>query len=426
MQLALANSLKKGISGLGDRPLDEASFNLQKAGVEHGLARQKAADVRQAGIDARALPGQQVAQQRNQQIINQGKKDFHINMLFPNMNAFEHWNWTSRDNWMDKKAEGWSTPEQKRHREPMISRFATAYGAKFDLDPNSPTRGSLVREDGSRVSVQDVHEDAGAINAFVVANSGLDHTVRNGEEQLQRSLQKGQVTPEQYKAKKAEIERFKNDIPAQIRYAEKRIEVLSRFTNAGNPFYNAEIAEGKKQWEATRDRLATAYGKQQEKADKRKFEMDKLKIEETGKNIRKGADIEQKEMDRIVEIEKMFSKEQIEKGKADKSGGSDKLPANVKGAQELFKHLTKSKSESAGVILAKAMAGMRMGEGVSETDIDTVKAELDEKTRGLLDRSIKILEEYYGVEKKTEDPVVTGPKITHDFIPGQGVVERTQ
>lgn len=45
-QQGLANTLERGLTRLGDRPLQEAQFGLQEAGLMHDIGRQQAADLR--------------------------------------------------------------------------------------------------------------------------------------------------------------------------------------------------------------------------------------------------------------------------------------------------------------------------------------------------------------------------------------------
>ena len=97
----------------------------------------------------------------------------------------------------------------------------------------------------------------------------------------------------------------------------------------------------------------------------------------------------------------------------------------IKAAQDLYKHFTRKTSQSAGVILAKIISGQLAGDNeISDLGSEN---ELNPADQALFEKTVKILSEYYGVDSQPA-PAVGQPSggITHDFIPGKGLVPRTQ
>ena len=98
----------------------------------------------------------------------------------------------------------------------------------------------------------------------------------------------------------------------------------------------------------------------------------------------------------------------------------------IKAAQDLYKHFTRKTSDSAGVILAKIISGQLAGDNeISDLGSEN---ELNPADQALFEKTVKILSEYYGVDSQPT-PAIGQPSpggITHDFIPGKGLVPRTQ
>ena len=282
MQTILAENIRKGIGGLGDRPLDEAKFGLEKAAQEYALDRQrKFDDVQMSALKRDKM----VADQQ----IAQAKQPLTIGMLMKDVNSTEHWFWTPQDD-----------PKRKEQAEPMISKVASLYGGTWDTKEGSPTRGQIVRPDGSVVTMMDVHRNAQPMKAFMMANTGLDHTLQSSQEKLLRSYQSGKISLKDYNAGLAQLEKFKNSPDAQIKYLDSQIEFLSQFTNSGNPLFNSEITNGVARLQRKREGLVSRA----KELDERNFEKFKLRYErETKKMIaeikakEKGGDLTQKERD---------------------------------------------------------------------------------------------------------------------------------
>jgi len=282
MQLALAKNLKGGLASLGNRPLEEAQFGLQKSQLQHQMGREQAQDTRQAEMDALQRPGMEVNSQVAKNYQEEAKQPLRASMLMPDVNSVEHWFWTPQD---DEKRKG-------QKADPMITRFASMYGGSWDTKDDSPTRGQLIRPDGTPVTLADAHRNAEPIKAFIAANSGLKHTMQSAKEKLLRSFEKGAVTKPEYDSKLAQINDFETNPAIQLQYARKQIDTLSQFGDSGNPLFNSEVTSGLKRWQGTYDKLYDKVEKNRNKFDERQFETEKMKFDRDTKimvaNIKAG------------------------------------------------------------------------------------------------------------------------------------------
>jgi hypothetical protein len=429
-QALIAQNLRGGLASLGDRPLEEAQFGLNKMQLEHTIGRQRAADERQARLDAQMAPVREVQTMAAKNQLAELNQDLTIGMLFPDINTAEQMLWLRRDRAHRKGAGGSMGPlgtpgaagmdsKYVDYDSPLVERFASMYGAKWDTDPNSPTFTKMVRPDGSTIKKLHTVRDSEPIKAFMMANSGQKHKIQSAKEKLLRSKQKGEIGEKEYSAKLAEIIRIENSPELRIQDLDREIEFISRFVNPKNPaMYHADLSQGLERKQKAREKLTKKLAEDQkgELEHKRKKEIEKLK-----KEPEYGDKVEYQVGDnKITEVYRGGGKWVKTEGpmwKDSDGDGSEKVPPKIKQAQDLFKNLTKEVSDSAGAILARAMAGDRL----TPDDMKTIKDEkVDERKQGLLDSVIGILEEYYGVEKKPETPP-TDP-ITHDYIPGQGLV----
>ena len=282
MQLALARNLKGGLSELGNRPLQEAQFGLQKSQLQHQMGREQAQDTRQAEMDELQRPGMEVNSQVAKNYQAEADQPFRASMAMPDVNSVEHWFWAPQD----------SEKRKGQKSEPMITKLASMYGGSWDTRPDSPTRGQIMRPDGTTVKLSDVHRNAGAIKAFIAANSGLKHTMQSAKEKLLRSFEKGKVTKPEYDSKMAQINDFETNPAIQLQYARKQIDTLSQFGDSGNPLFNSEITNGLKRWQGTYDKLYNKVEKNIDKFDERQFEAEKMKFDRDTKimvaNIKAG------------------------------------------------------------------------------------------------------------------------------------------
>ena len=392
VQALLAQNIRGGLSGLGDRPLDEAQFGLNKAQIEHTMGRQQAQDLRQSEMDKLQRPGFEVQSQVAQGQLDAANAPVRITDFATDMNTLEHMMYTPQDNW-----EGAGKPQDIK--DPLITRLAGMYGATWDTNPQSPTRGQMLKSDGTPITKLMLNRDTTPLKAFMTANTGLDHETRKNEEQLLRGYQNGKLTKDEYDNKMAQINKFKSSLPAQMKYAQGKIDFLSKFTNQGNPLFKGEMSDGLKRWQGKYDKLEATLAQKQEKEieHKRKKEIEKLKKEpEYGDKVE--YQVGEKKMTEVYRGGGKWVKTEGPMWQ-DSESGENKVPDKIKQAQDLFKNLTKEVSESAGAILARAMAG----DMLTPADMKTIKNEkVDERKQGLLDSVIGILEEYYGVEKKPE------------------------
>ena len=272
VQALLAENIRGGLSGLGNRPLDEAQFGLNKAQLEHQMGREQAQDLRQSEMDKLQRPGFEVQSQVAQGQLDAANAPVRITDFMTDMNTAEHMMYTPQDNW-----EGAGKPQQVK--DPAITRIASMYGAAWDTNPQSLTRGQMLKADGTPVTKLDLNRDAAPLKAFMVANTGMDHTTRSAEEKLLRAYQTKKITDAQYNEGLTKINKFKSSLPSQMKYAQSQIDFLSKFANNGNPLFQGEIADGLKRWQAKYDKLTERLQGKIDKADDQTFEKFKMKYD---------------------------------------------------------------------------------------------------------------------------------------------------
>lgn len=247
MQTILADNLRQGIGGLGSRGLEKASHDLEVAKTKYAIGRQRESDRRAAEAHNLGL----AAMKRNQMLANNQMAEYnqpiHISMLTPSLGALEHGLWTTEDG---------------NPKDSLLLKFADMWGGKWDLREGSPTRGQLF-VGNKAVTRGDVHKNAGPIQAFMTARTGLDHTIRSQEEQIERDFKNGKMDAVEFRKRKAAIENLKMDIPKKMEIANKNIELLGRFTNVGNPLFQGEIVNGLKRWQAKHDSLQKQWADRQ-------------------------------------------------------------------------------------------------------------------------------------------------------------------
>lgn len=294
VQALLAQNIRAGLSGLGDRPLDEAQFGLNKAQLEHTMGRQAEQDAQSKAIFEAGAPGREVASRVAENQLARADAPVRITDFAPDMNTLEHMMYTPQDNWA-----GMGAPQNVK--DPMITRIADMYGAKWDANPQSPTRGQMIKADGTPITKEMVNRDSAPLQAFIVANTGLDHETRKNEEQLLRKYENKKITKEEYNAGMESINKFKSSLPAQMKYAQSKIDFLSRFTNQGDPLFQGEISDGLKRWQGKYDKLGEMVQKKRDKLDDQKFEKEKMQFDRDTKlmvaGLKEGKDLTQKEID---------------------------------------------------------------------------------------------------------------------------------
>jgi len=122
---------------------------------------------------------------------------------------------------------------------------------------------------------------------------------------LEMDLAMGRVGQEEFEKKKVAIENLRNDPATKMKIAQQKIDMMTPFVNQGNPMFQGEMTRGLKRWQAKYDSLGAQVAKQQEKAADRQFQMAKLAITETGKNLRaasKDGKVSQKQIDDHREV----------------------------------------------------------------------------------------------------------------------------
>jgi len=287
----LGQDLRSGLSDLGNQSLNNARFNLEKAATEYKMND----------------PRQQVSRQVAQNQLDEFNTPLRASMLVRDVNGVGHWLWKNGD---DSETSG--------EREPsMIQKFAKMWDAKLVTDESDPRRGQFITKDGKPITLGDLHQNSPRVQAFIKANTGLDHKLQDVTDRAQRNLLSGKIDQKEFASIMSNVEKIKSSPALQMQIAQKQIDYLSQFTNQGNPLFQSEITRGLGRWQKKYDSAAAALAKERETERKEAFELKKLREEEAGRNKRDNAR-------NIIEIEKMFSAERIANAKAEKKAKEGK------------------------------------------------------------------------------------------------------
>ena len=402
----LARTIQGGLSGLGDRPLNQAKFNLFEKQTMADIARKQAADEmskKRMGLlesaERRAIDAEKRAtelQKHNIQLAN-SRESREADRAAREAAVFE-----------------FQKPQYRLSRDQAIMQ-ADQLSRTRQLGEVPLTPASFVNfvAGSSRENVSDALSNDYLWNALKTFGGSVIETPQGqrivGPKGRQLKFKDLQVVwpqvrpivessrdPVLYaKQKVRQLEKLGTDgLPP-----EEYEQYLTLKKNSNDPAWQIEQLEKAQNADLVRAQQYAERG-----YPTKPFEF----------NIQKRASkIASIQNSLATQSERKFKKELEET----KQGG--KIDPKIKGAQDLYKHLTKKTSESAGAVLAKMIAGQQTSAG----DVQSVKEELNPSDQKLLDRMVEILNEHYGVKN---EPQIIESEITHDFVPGQGLVQRTK
>ena len=171
----LGNSIQRGYQLAGSREAQRAEFGLQRAGLEHEMARQTKADARQEEIDRLLSSGRKLAFQQNQMELDRINRPVEAPGFQP-VNTPAGTAQAAKEGWMDPArpvaagevfggvdAAGmaiYTKPGQPKE-DALIYKFADLFGAK----PNFVT-GQFVKSDGTLVTQGEVEANGEAVRAL--------------------------------------------------------------------------------------------------------------------------------------------------------------------------------------------------------------------------------------------------------------------
>jgi hypothetical protein len=232
---------------------------MEHAKTAYDVGRQRELDALQRPIMER---NRRVAEQQ----IAQADAPLKLAAFAPDQHALLHLMWDKSlddktagpEGVMKKIAEG----EQAR-REPVLGeKIAAALGGSWDVNPESPSYGSVVRPDGSEVTMEEGNRMGGVIQGLITANTGLDHAVEMKIKRLKADLNKGLIGEPEYDARMAKINEFKNNPNAQLKVLRDQLAKLSSLTSTTNPILMGDLSVNIPRIEAKIAKLETSVAKQ--------------------------------------------------------------------------------------------------------------------------------------------------------------------
>lgn len=277
VQLALrdlAGTVGQGFTDIGRQRLQTEESGLKRALVERDLARQ-------TKMDELQLPGLQQAAQKAKDEMALDNEPVTIGSITGDISGMQFF-----------------TNVPKGMERSPIEDLAGVFNAKIDTKEGSPTRGMMIKQDGTPVLRKDFKGKADMVSAVLMAHSDAYHV---HEDQLSRQYERLSQNPELMKTSEGQklLGNMKNTVEwldkpeLQLKTLMMQKQMLERFQGQ-SPIFDKNLERIDKQIEKVEGRIeasAKAAREQAEAERKQAWEEKKLAIEEGGRNWRAELDI---------------------------------------------------------------------------------------------------------------------------------------
>jgi hypothetical protein len=235
----LGENFRAGLGDLSNARLNKERMGLEGRRLDYNLARMKSQDDRQAQVDEYTRPGLELGQLKGQRSLDDYNAPVWGNKLFPGQNALSHAMWIKQSdnakndpqirNYMRQTRPGQPLPPGES---PLFQAFGDMFGAKLDIDSQSPTHGQYVTATGKPLTQGEVASRLPEVKALFTARTGLGRALRGRKQDLEARLQSGQMSLPEYRANMQRVVEIERDPYNQIKILEGWKEYLSRFRGA--------------------------------------------------------------------------------------------------------------------------------------------------------------------------------------------------
>lgn len=269
----IGNTLQQGMGNMGQHDIKMEQLGLQRALQEHNLGRQRE-------MDTLTRPGLEVAAEENKQKLTQMNEPVTLQSLGINNEA-------SMAHWMNPPTGGGDT---------LLQKATGLLGAKYDTDPESPTRGSFLKSDGTLLTNKDIAPKSNELAELIISNT--DPIYLADGQKMQAQLDRAKLIKQGVKGndpRLVELDKKMAGIDKVLKDPEAKVKLLKRQRDMVSKFSGEDAKKNVARMDAEITKLEGTMAKTAEENRKYAWEREKLGIQETGKTARAQKSAEAKE-----------------------------------------------------------------------------------------------------------------------------------
>ncbi|EGJ51722.1 hypothetical protein [Desulfocurvibacter africanus] len=200
----ISQTLRDGIGAIARDRLNRSVMDLEDTRLDYGLAKDK------REWDLRA-PGLELERQKAQGELDRLNAPVQFKGIFGDTYSQLH-----------------GVHQPKDGRPPLYSQIEGMFGAKFDVAPDSKTRGHLLRPDGTSVSQRELEGRLPEVSTIIAMETDPDRAVNDVQERVFDQLEAGQGDPVEHKRKLQVIDEYWKNPNKRLEAYQRKLEFLER------------------------------------------------------------------------------------------------------------------------------------------------------------------------------------------------------